>query len=87
MSNLVHNEQMKLAANLFNNLGVVSLATGFIAPIFSVRSGATPIGFSESGNPIIDGLTVNILLSILLGIIFCCVFVVAAHSFLTKLRE
>jgi hypothetical protein len=26
MSKLVHNEQMKMAANLFNNVGVVSLA-------------------------------------------------------------
>jgi hypothetical protein len=38
MSNLVHNEQMKLAANLFNNLAVISLATGFIAPLFSALS-------------------------------------------------
>jgi len=34
MSNLVHNEQIKLGANLFNNLAVVSVATGLLAPIF-----------------------------------------------------
>jgi hypothetical protein len=47
MSHLVHNEQMKLAANLFNNLAVVSLASGILVPIFSTRTSATPISFSE----------------------------------------
>jgi hypothetical protein len=81
MSNLVHNEQMKLAANLFNNLAVVSVATGFIAPIFSARSSATPTGFSNSGSPMFGGLSVNILFSILLGIIFCGVFEFVALAF------
>ncbi|WP_198008840.1 hypothetical protein [Methylocystis rosea] len=35
MSNLVHNEQLKMIANLFNNLAVVSLATGALTPLFS----------------------------------------------------
>lgn len=34
-SNLVHNEQMKMMANAFNNLGVISLATGFLIPSVS----------------------------------------------------
>ena len=58
MSNLVHNEQMKLAAKLFNNLGVVSLATGFITPLFSLHYHATPIGF-EDGKPNFSGLPTN----------------------------
>lgn len=87
MSHLVHNEQMKLAANLFNNLAVISLGTGFIAPFLSVRYGATPIGFSASGTPIFNGLPINALVSIFLGAVFCGVFEVAAHSFLMKLRE
>jgi hypothetical protein len=53
---------MKLAANLFDNLAVVSLATGFIAPLFSVRPSATPTGFSDSGNPIFGGLSIHALL-------------------------
>jgi hypothetical protein len=87
MSNLVHNEQVKLAANLFNNLAVVSVATGFIAPIFSVRSSATPVGFSAGGNPIFGALSINILGSVFLGLFGCFVFVVAAHSLLLKLKE
>ncbi len=85
MSNLVHNEQMKLATNLFNKLAVVSMATGFIVPLFSVRSSATPIGFSESGYPIFGDLPIQALGSIFLGIVCCAVFEVAAHSFLMKL--
>jgi hypothetical protein len=87
MSHLIHNEQMKLAANLFNNLAVVSLASGFIAPIFSVRPSATPIGFSESGYANFGGLTINMLLGIFLGLVCCGVFAVVAQSFLLKLRE
>jgi hypothetical protein len=49
MSNLVHNEQMRLVANLFNNLAVVSVATGFIAPLFSIHPRGTLIGFSAIG--------------------------------------
>jgi hypothetical protein len=61
MSNLVHNEQTKMLASLFNNLGVVSLATGFRAPVMSVRPTAAPIGFSAGGYAIFDGLSINAL--------------------------
>jgi hypothetical protein len=87
MSHLVHNEQMKLAANLFNNLAVVSLASGFIAPVFSVRPSATPISVSAGGYADLDGMTINILLGIFLGLVFCLVFEFVAHSFLLKLKE
>ena len=87
MSHLVHNEQMKLAANLFNNLAVVSLASGFLAPIFSTRTSATPIGFSEGGYALFGGLSINTLGSIFLGLVCCAVFEVAAQSFLVKLKE
>ena len=86
MSNFVHNEQLKLAANLFNNLAVVSLATGLIATLFSIHYSATPIGF-ENGKPNFGGLPTNALVSILLGVVFCGTFEVAAHSFLLKLKE
>jgi hypothetical protein len=52
MSNLVHNEQTKMLASLFNNLGVVSLAIGLLAPVMSLRPTATPIGFSAGGHAI-----------------------------------
>ena len=87
MSHLVHNEQMKLAANLFNNLAVVSLASGFLAPIFSTRTSATPIGFSEGGYAFFGGLSINTFGSIFLGLVCCAVFEVAAQSFLVKLKE
>jgi hypothetical protein len=44
MANLVHNERIKYAATFFNNLGVLSMGTGAIIPMFSlderVRSSA-----------------------------------------------
>jgi hypothetical protein len=87
MSHLVHNEQMKLAANLFNNLAVVSLASGILVPIFSTRTSATPISFSEGGYAIFGGLSINTLGSIFLGLVCCVVFEVVAQSFLAKLKE
>jgi hypothetical protein len=86
MSNLVHNEQMKLAANLFNNLAVISVATGFITPLFSIHYHATPIGF-ENGKPNFSGLPTNALISIFLGLVFCGMFEFVAHSFLMKLKD
>jgi hypothetical protein len=86
MSHLVHNEQMKLAANLFNNLAVVSLASGILVPIFSTRTSATPISFSEGGYAIFGGLSINTLGSIFLGLVCCVVFEVVAQSFLAKLE-
>ncbi|MDF3153253.1 hypothetical protein P3C58_14850 [Mesorhizobium sp. XAP10] len=38
MSNLVHNEQVKLGATFFNNLGVAAFATGAIIPIVSLTA-------------------------------------------------
>lgn len=86
MSHLVHNEQMKLAANLFNNLAVVSLAAGFITPLLTIHYHATPISF-EHGKPNLSGLPTNALISIILGLVFCVLFEIAAHTFLLKLRE
>jgi hypothetical protein len=40
---LVHNEQVKLAATAFNNVGVASIVTGVIVPLVShVSSPASP---------------------------------------------
>ncbi|MEI8714773.1 hypothetical protein [Mesorhizobium sp. ISC11] len=36
MSNLIHNEQVKLSATFFNSLGVVCFATGVIIPTITV---------------------------------------------------
>jgi len=86
MSNLVHNEQMKLAANLLNNLVVVSLATGFITTLLSIHYHATTISF-ENGKPNFSGLPTNAVISIVLGLVFCVLFEIAAHSFLMRLKE
>jgi hypothetical protein len=37
MSNLVHNEQVKLAATFWNNLGVAALLGVFLVPAFYTR--------------------------------------------------
>jgi len=87
MSNLVHNEQTKMTANLFNNLGVASLVTGVLAPVFSVRSGATPIGVSGAGYPIFDGLSINALGGLFLGVVVCVLCGWTARGLLTKLKE
>lgn len=87
MSNLVHNEQTKMLANLFNNLGVVSLASGVLGPIFSVRVSATPIGFSDGGYAIFQMLSLNALGAIFVGIVLCVLCAVVAQSLLVKLKE
>jgi hypothetical protein len=87
MSNLVHNERTKMLANLFNNLGVVSLASGVLAPIFSARISATPIGFSNGGYAIFQGLSLYALGVIFVGIVFCGTFAMVAQSLLLKLKE
>jgi hypothetical protein len=87
MSNLVHNEQTKMTANLFNNLGVASLVTGVLAPIFSVRPSATPVGFSEGGYAIFDGLSINALGAVFLGAVGFVLCGVVARGLLTKLKE
>jgi len=35
LAKLVHNEQMKLAATLFNNVAVAFIVTGFIVPVIA----------------------------------------------------
>jgi hypothetical protein len=40
MSNLIHNEQMKMSANFYNNLGVAVLVGGFILPATPWLGGA-----------------------------------------------
>ena len=87
MSNLVHNEQMRLVANLFNNLAVVSVATGFIAPLFSIHPRGTLIGFSAIGLPTFGAITGDVLFSIFVGLVFCVIFELIAHSYLMKLKE
>jgi len=37
MSNLVHNEQVKLAATFYNNLGAAALLSVFLVPAFYTR--------------------------------------------------
>jgi hypothetical protein len=49
MSHLVHNEQMKLAANLFNNLAVVSLASGILVPISLLVPAPHPSASARAG--------------------------------------
>ena len=34
MSNIVFNERVRLAAMAFNNLGIISMSTGVIAPVY-----------------------------------------------------
>jgi hypothetical protein len=87
MSNLVHNERTKMLANLFNNLGVVSLASGVLGPIFSARISATPLGFSEGGYAIRQVLSLNALGAISVGIVLCVLCAFVAQSLLLKLKE
>ena len=42
MSNLVHNERVKLFATFVNNIGVVSCAAGAIVPLFAEAALLTP---------------------------------------------
>jgi hypothetical protein len=51
------------------------------------RPSATPISVSAGGYADLDGMTINILLGIFLGLVFCLVFEFVAHSFLLKLKE
>jgi hypothetical protein len=80
MSNFVHNERVKMAANLFNNLAVVSMATGFVVPLISVFL------LPRSAAPVVTELPINVG-----AIAFClscfAVFVTAAQVILTDLKE
>lgn len=76
MSNLVHNEQYKMAANLFNNIGVLSLAAGAINPLASfIFRLPDPLPMGQA------------LIALLLGAIGCVVFAGVSQWFLTKLQE
>ena len=89
MSNLVHNEQVKMTANLFNNLAVVSLATGVLTPIFSVfliHPSATPVT-TESGKAYFAQLPINIFALIVIAVISFAVFVSIAQFTLLGLKE
>jgi hypothetical protein len=88
MSNLVHNEQTKMLASLFNNLGVASLATGILAPAMSARPSATPVGVSEGGHAIFfAGLTGNAIGSMVFGVVCFVFFGWIATVILTLLKE
>lgn len=39
---LIHNEQLKLAATLFNNVAVAFIVTGFVVPIVALAYQAAP---------------------------------------------
>ena len=41
-ADVIHNEQIKLAATALNNIGVASVATGVIVPLVARASSATP---------------------------------------------
>jgi len=69
MANLVHNEQTKMLANAFNNLAVVSLATGFIGPLISVfliPPSTTPV-MREGENVYFGHLPINVFGAVVLG--------------------
>jgi len=75
VSDFVHNEQVKMAATFFNNLGVVSFATGAIAPL-----GAKLL---HPGEPTILTMSGEII-SIILGSIGAAVFAGLAQFMLGK---
>lgn len=60
VSNLVHNEQVKLGATFFNNLGVAAFATGALIPVVNLST----IGKSnvETFVPFAIGAGIGILL-------------------------
>lgn len=76
MSNLVHNEQMKLAATLFSNVAVVSFTTALLTPMISLI-------FNFNAPPALwKSITVSIL-----GVIFCVGFFNIAMWFLGQLSD
>lgn len=75
MSNLVHNEQVKMSANMWNSLGVISLATGAIVPAIS--------SFFTTNGPGAESASATLLL----GGGFGLTFIHMARSTLTHLRE
>jgi hypothetical protein len=89
MSNLVHNERVKMTANMFNNLAVVSLATGALTPIFSVffiHPSATPV-ITESEKAYFAQLPINIFGLIAIAVISFAMFLSIAQFTLLGLKE
>jgi hypothetical protein len=88
MSNLVHNEQTKMLASALNNLGVISLATGLVAPLISaflIPPSATP--FDIDGQREFIHVPINTIGAVALGSICFIVLVSAAQFILTGLKE
>lgn len=75
MSNLVHNEQVKLMASFFNNLAVASLAAGFVGPMISLITVPGSIPRSVYAVLVSAGLALSML------------FVGCARAILSKLKE
>jgi hypothetical protein len=71
MSNVVHNERLKLRATFLSNLGIAAFIACFITP-----------GFFEFAETRIERLTMA-----LLGLIFCGILHVLATNKLKGLRE
>jgi len=88
MPNLVHNEQTKMLASAFNTLGVISFATGLIAPLISVfliPPSATP--FVADGQRVFFKLPPNTMGAVIFGS-FCFVFFLSvAQYMLMSLKE
>lgn len=62
MSQLIHNECVKMSANYFNSMGIVALATGVIVPVLSIGIVGTPISLWTFLPPVL-GLVVSLLLN------------------------
>ena len=71
MSNVVHNERLKLRATFLSNLGIAAFIACFIAP-----------GFFEFAETRIERLIMA-----LIGLAFCCILHVLATNKLNGLRE
>jgi len=80
MSNLVHNERVKMMASFYNNLAVGSIISGAIAPMIS---GAV------RGNGSLSTFAIVLLssVSILSGFGFGHLFLSYGHQTLNNLRE
>ncbi|MGX9143677.1 hypothetical protein [Mesorhizobium sp. 128a] len=73
MSNLIHNEQTKLAATFWNNLSVLSLATGMVVPIISLSA--------------LQKSSLALWLPVGLGAVLCVAFFVVSQNTLKDLKE
>jgi hypothetical protein len=89
MANLVHNEQTKMLANAFNNLAVVSMATGFIGPLISVfliPPSTTPV-MREGENVYFGHLPINVFGAVVLGTFSFVVCAAIAQIILRDLKD